>query len=146
MDSNRDVDPRDAWIIAVLLWFTTAGITAYELVPASVLSVVVGDLGVSSTAVSWLVSVFILGMALVSIPAGLFLDRKDNRVVIVLLSIAFLISSVLTAISSLVGHFQLLVGVRLLAGSINVVIWTASVNIVGTTFASTRQGTGIGFL
>lgn len=146
MQSNRDVSPRDAWVIAVLLWVTTAGITAYELVPASVLSVVVEDLAVSSTAVSWLVSVFILGMALVSIPAGLLLDRKDNRFVILILSIAFLASSVLTAITSLSGQFQMLVVVRFLAGALNVVIWTASVNIVGTTFARSRQGTGIGFL
>lgn len=137
---------RDAWVIAGLLWLTTAGITAFELVPASVMALVVDDLGVSQTAVSWLVSVFILGMVVLSIPAGLLLDRRDNGVVLLLASIAFLASTIGTAVLSVRGLFQPLVGMRLLAGALNVVVWTASVNVVGVTFARSRQGTGIGFL
>jgi len=146
MSARRSVKHRDAWIIAVLLWFTTAGITAFELVPASVLSVVVEDLGVTQTSVSWLVSVFILGMATVAIPAGLLLDRHDNRVIILISTFAFLGTTLVTAYLSVRNSFQLLVLIRFLAGTLNVIIWTASVNIVGTTFVRTRQGTGIGFL
>lgn len=143
---EESVGSRDAWVIAGLLWLTTAGITAFELVPASVLTLVSADLGVSQTAVSWLVSVFILGMVVVSIPAGLLLDRRDNGRVLLLAAVAFLLSTVGTAILSVRGAFQPLVGMRFLAGALNVVVWTASVNVVGVTFARSRQGTGIGFL
>jgi nitrate/nitrite transporter NarK len=146
MDGKRSIGPREAWILAVLLWVTTAGITAFELVPASVLSVVSADLGVSSTAVSWLVSVFILGMVVLSIPAGLLLDRRDNRRVLLLSGLGFLVTTVLSAAASMAEAYSLLLGVRFLAGTLNVVVWTASVNLVGVAFDRSRQGTGIGFL
>ena len=146
MDEKRQVGPREAWILAVLLWVTTAGITAFELVPASVLSVVSEDLGVSSTVVSWLVSVFILGMVVLSIPAGLLLDRRNNRRVLLATGLGFLVTTILSAIASVIESYSLLMAVRFIGGALNVILWTASVNLVGVAFARSRQGTGIGFL
>ncbi len=146
MDAKRQVGPREAWILAVLLWVATAGITAFELVPASVLSVVSADLGVSSTAVSWLVSVFILGMVVLSIPAGLLLDRRNNRRVLLATGLGFLVTTILSAFASVVESYTLLMAVRFVGGALNVILWTASVNLVGVAFDRSRQGTGIGFL
>lgn len=146
MDKNRSVDHHTAWFIAILLWITTAGITAFEIVPASVLSLLVSDLSVTPTAVSWLVSIFILGMVILSIPAGVLLDRRNNRHIILLSAVLFLLSTIWTVFASLAGSYWMVLLARLVAGALNVVIWTASVNIVGTAFDPTRQGTGIGFL
>lgn len=146
MGKKSVVKPRESWVIAVLLWFTVAGITAFEIAPASVLQLVAGDLGVSPTSVSWLVSVFILGMALASLPAGILLDRRDNRLVILVTAVLFLLSTVWSALASQAGMFGSLVAARFFSGVVNVVLWTASINIVGTVFVRTRQGTGIGFL
>lgn len=146
MRKDRAVDHRSAWIIAILLWLTTAGITAFEIVPASVLSLVVTDLSVSPTAVSWLVSVFILGMVILAVPAGLVLDRRNNRHIILLSAILFLISTVWTALASLLGLYWMMVVARLVGGALNVILWTASVNIVGAAFDRAHQGTSIGFL
>ncbi len=146
MDEERVVTGRDAWIIAILLWITVAGITAFEIAPASVLRLVAGDLGISSTAVSWLVSVFILGMAVASLPAGIVLDRRDNRLIILATAALFLLSTVWSAFASESGVFWSLVAARFFSGVVNVILWTASINIVGTAFVRSRQGTGIGFL
>ncbi len=146
MAGAPSVERREAWTIAVLLWSTVIGITAFEIAPASVLTLVTRDLGISATSVSWLVSVFILGMAVASLPAGLVLDRRDNRWVVLITAVAFLLSTVWTAYASQPGAYWSLVLARFVAGAVNVILWTAAINIVGTVFVRTRQGTGIGFL
>ena len=146
MGDDRDVTQTRAWIIAVLLWLITTGITAFEIAPASVLTLVTADLGVSPTAVSWLVSVFILGMAVASLPAGLLLDRRDNRLVILITAVLFLATTIWSAWASQTGAFYSLVVARFFSGAVNVILWTATINIVGTAFVRSRQGTSIGFL
>ncbi|MFB6095174.1 MAG: nitrate/nitrite transporter, partial [Halodesulfurarchaeum sp.] len=146
MRDDRAVSPRQAWTTAILLWVTVSGLTAYEIAPASVLTLVARDLGVGSTAVSWLVSVFILGMAVLSIPAGLLLDRVDNREAILLTAVLLLGTTVWAALAGSRGMYWSLVAARLVGGGLNVILWTAAVNVVGTGFVRSRQGTGIGFL
>ena len=146
MSEEHVVSGREAWIIAVLLWVAVTGITAYEIAPASVLTLVVQDLSISPTGVSWLVSVFILGMAVFSLPAGILLDRRDNRMVILVTAVAFLLTTVWGWYAASTGPFWSLVVSRFFAGAVNVILWTASINIVGTAFVRSRQGTGIGFL
>jgi len=128
------------------LWLAVAGITAYEIAPASVFTLVAGDLGVGSTGVSWLVSGFVLGMALFSIPGGIVLDRVDNRAVVVAGGAMFLLSAIWAALAAEAGAYPSLLAARFVAGVVNAVVWTACVNVVGATFPADRQGTGIGFL
>ncbi|MFB6268273.1 MAG: nitrate/nitrite transporter [Halodesulfurarchaeum sp.] len=146
MSDDLAVTRRQAWTTAILLWVTVSGLTAYEIAPASVLTLVARDLGVGSTAVSWLVSVFILGMAVLSIPAGLLLDRVDNRHAILATAAVLLGTTIWAALAGASGSFWSLVAARLVGGGVNVVLWTAAVNVVGTGFVRSRQGTGIGFL
>lgn len=146
MSEEREVGPRQAWGIAALLWVSITGITAFEIAPASVLTLMTADLSISPTAVSWLVSVFILGMAVFSLPAGVLLDRRDNRMVILIMAVLFLGTTIWSTLASETGPFWSLVASRFAAGAVNVILWTAAINIVGTAFVRSRQGTGIGFI
>lgn len=146
MDDDSVVGPRRAWVIAVLLWIAVIGMTAYEIAPASVLAVVAGDIGVGRTQVSWLVSVYLLGMAVFAIPAGLILDRVENRRAIVVSALIFVLTTGLTTLAGELGRYWVLVVLRFVAGCVTVVVWTAAINVVGSAFAQRRQGTGLGFL
>jgi nitrate/nitrite transporter NarK len=146
MGAPREASGREAWTIAVLLWLAVVGITTYEIAPASVLSLVSADLAVGSTGVSWLVSVFLLGMVVFSLPAGFLLDRRDDRTVILLMALLYVGSTAWAFWASETGAYWSLVGARFVGGAVNVILWTAAVNVVGAVFDRTRQGTGIGFL
>lgn len=146
MVDERGVTGRQAWTIAGLLWLATIGITTVEIAPASVLPLVVADLGVSPTGVSWLVSVFLLGMVVFSLPAGLVLDRGDDRRVILLMGVGYLLSTGWAAWAGAAGAYWSLVAARFVGGALNIVLWTAAINVVGAAFVRSRQGTGLGFL
>lgn len=146
MADEQGVTGREAWTIAVLLWLATIGITTVEIAPASVLQLVAADLDVSPTGVSWLVSVFLLGMVVFSLPAGLVLDRGDDRRVILVMGVGYLLSTGWAAWAGAVGDYWSLVAARFVGGAVNIVLWTAAINVVGAVFVRTRQGTGLGFL
>ncbi len=146
MGRSESLSGGQAWVIAVLLWTSIVGLTAYEIAPASVLTVVAADLGIGSTGVSWLVSVLLLGMVVASLPAGVLLDRVNNRHVVLAVAAVYLLATVWAALAAEAGHVESLVAARFVAGMANVTLWTAGINIVGAAFGSARQGTSIGFI
>lgn len=146
MEREESVTTREAWIIAILLWTAVVWVTAYEIAPASVLTVVATDLGIGRTGVSWLVSIFLLGMVVGSLPAGLLLDRANNRHVILAMAAVSLLTTGWATMAAEAGAVPSLLLARFLGGVVNVVIWTAAINVVGTVFGPTRQGTSIGFI
>lgn len=86
-------------------WISSAGIvsgvgllavagTMYLIAPASVLPVVRAELGIGPAAAGWIVSVMFGTQVLVSVPAGIGIDRLDNRRVVVAVAIGFGAASV----------------------------------------------------
>ncbi len=146
MGGPPDIADRRAWLIAGWLWLAVVGVTTFEIAPASVLRLISADLGVSPTGVSWLVSVFLLGMVVFSLPAGFVTDRLDDRWVILAMAGLYGLSVLWAVWASLAGAYWWLVGARFVGGAVNVVLWTAAVNVVGATFDRSRQGIGLGFL
>lgn len=146
MRDDDAVGTGRAWLIAGLLWAAVVGMTSYEIAPASVLTLVAGDLGIGRTGVSWLVSVFLLGMVVFSLPAGFVLDRVDNRRIVPVVAVAYLGTTVWAALAAEAGVVWSLVLARFVGGAVNVLIWTAAINIVGAAFGPDRQGTSIGFI
>ena len=132
--------------MAILLWFAVAGMAAFWIAPASVMSVVSRDLAISSTGVSWLVSIFIIGMTALSLPAGMILDRRDNRLAILVMAVSFFGCTVWAWVAGTAGDFWSLMAARFLSGGVEVIFWIASINLVGTAFLESRQGTAIGFM
>ncbi len=141
-----DPSPAQAWVMAILLWVAVAGTTATEIAPASVLTLIAGDLGIGSTGVSWLVSIFLLGMVVCSLPAGFVLDRVDNRHVIPVTALVFFGLTLAAVLAAQAERVAVLTALRLAAGMVSVVLWTAAVTLTGAAFGPTRQGTSIGFM
>jgi len=146
MERDEPVSSGQAWVLAVFLWTSVVGMTALEIAPASVLTIVAADLGIDATGVSWLVSVFLLGMVVASLPTGVVLDRLDNRHAILVVAGLFLLATVWSTRAAAAGDLPSLVAARFASGVADVVVWTAAINVVGAAFGPGRQGTSIGFI
>lgn len=133
---------------AVLLtsWLLTVCIVGYEIVPASVLPLIEADLGVGPAAASWVISVLFLGMAAGAFPAGVLLDRVDNRLVGLVSSLVVLAVTAWGWWAGLNGDYVSLVVSRFVGGAVFVTTWTACVNLVGASYGADRQATAIGLL
>ena len=139
-------DRRRAWTTTLWLWLATVFVVAYEIVPASVLPLVRTDLGVDAATGSWIVSAILLSMAIFSLPAGVVLDRVDERRAIGVAAIAFFATTIWAWLAGSAGSFPSLLAARFAGGAALVALWTASVDVVGASFDADRQGTAIAFL
>ncbi|RQG99451.1 MFS transporter [Natrarchaeobius oligotrophus] len=134
------------WRVMVALWLVLVSMSAYEIVPASVLLLIIEDLSISASAASWLISVQLLAMALLAIPAGMILDQRDNRFISLVAVCALFGAAVWSWWAAVGGEYYSLLASRLFGGVAAVVLWTASVNVVSGVFADDRQATAVGFV
>lgn len=137
------VDRWAAWKITLAVWAGTTFLVAYEIVPASILPLVRASLDVGPTAAGWLISAFLLAMAVFSIPVGIALDKVDNRRAIYAMAGLAFVSMVWAWNTGVMGRYRLLLAARFVGGVAAVGYWTAGVNIVGASFSADRQGTAI---
>jgi nitrate/nitrite transporter NarK len=135
-----------AWTITATLWLSFDFVVAYEIAPASLLPLVQRSLDVGPTAASWLVSVLLLAMAVFAIPAGIALDRVDNRRAILLSTAVVLLTTVWTWHAGREGAYVWLLVARFVSGGAIVTLWTAAVNVVDGVFDRENQGTAIAVL
>ena len=137
---------RRAWVLTITLWLAFDFLTAYEIAPASLLPLVQKGLDVGPTAASWLVSALLLAMAVFSIPAGIVLDRVDNRRAIFVSVIVVLLSTIWAWQVGRDGAYAWVIAARFVGGGAIVTLWTAAVNVVDGSFDRDIQGTAIAFL
>jgi predicted MFS family arabinose efflux permease len=137
---------RRAWLLTITLWSALIFVVAYEIAPASLLPLVQERLDVGPTAASWLVSALLLAMAVFSIPAGIVLDRADNRRAIFVSVTAVLLSTVWAWHAGRDGAYTSILAARFVGGGAIVTLWTAAVNVVDGAFDRETQGTAIAVL
>lgn len=131
------------WGVLVSLWAMWLFIGAYSIVPASVLSVVIEDMGLSATAASWVVTAPQVAAAVVGIPAGVLLDRVDNRTAIVGAVLAVLVAGVAGWLAATGGSYWGLIGTRLLGGAAFVTVWVAGANVLSGAVPSRHRATAV---
>ena len=127
---------RRAWLLTITLWSALIFVVAYEIAPASLLPLVQERLDVGPTAASWLVSALLLAMAVFSIPAGIVLDRVDNRRAIFVSVTAVLLSTVWAWHAGRDGAYTSILAARFVGGGAIVTLWTAAVNVVDGAFSA----------
>lgn len=136
------IDAR--WGLVGGAWLLAAVLNAYIIAPASFFPVIADRLAIDSTATSWLVSVMFGLGAVVSIPAGIALDRVDNRIAVAVATGGLVVSCLWAWRAALDGSYRSLLAARALGGLTFPVIWTAGMNLIGRTFDPTTQATAIG--
>lgn len=134
------------WGILAALWGVSTAASAYAIVPASVLTLVMAGLGVGETGASWVISVVYLGMFTLAIPAGFVVDRVGTRRGVVVANLGLVAAAAGSYLAAAADAYLLLLGTRYLAGTFLVAGWTANVDAVGGVFDEERQATAIGLL
>lgn len=122
----------------------TVGGTVYLIAPASVLPVIRRELGIGPAAAGWIISVMFGTQVLVSIPAGIGIDRLNNRRVVVAVAIGFVVASVWSWFSAGNNDYWSLMTSRAFAGALLAVGWNVSVNITRRSVQERRRATVLG--
>jgi NNP family nitrate/nitrite transporter-like MFS transporter len=122
-------------------WLVLLFVGAYLITPASVLPLVMADLGITETAATALVSMPQVAATVIGIPVGVYLDRVETRVVVPVAAAVLFGGSVGDWLAASGGNVSLLIASRLVAGVGMFVLWVVCINITSSTFPPNRRAT-----
>ena len=117
-------------------FLVATGFNAYLVAPASVLPLLVAEFGVDKPTAGLAVSAVYLGWVLTQLPAGLLMDRYDNRLLVVVALFLFVLASLAGAVTTGFRPFLL---TRFLGGTGAAFLWTANANVVSRVFPTERR-------
>lgn len=126
------------------LFFVALFGTATQIVPASVLTLVMSDLRIGPSAAGWIVSATLLAEALLCLPIGFGLDRFDNRHIVLSGTVVIVAGNLWSWTAAVNGTFLQLVASRFVTGIGLAILWTSGANIVGSTFTGRNAATATG--
>jgi nitrate/nitrite transporter NarK len=132
------------WGLVAGSWLLAAALNAYIIVPASFLPVLSEQLAIDATAASWIVSALFAVGVLVGIPAGIVLDRVDNRWAATLAAASLLAACLWSWQAARGGSYWSLLAARALAGISFPLIWSACINLIGRTFEAANRASAVG--
>lgn len=119
-------------------------VAGVQIMPASVLTLVMSDLGATPTEAGWLVSLTLLMPAVLALPVGYGLDRFDNRYILALGVFIVVTVNVWAWKPALRGAFVELLAVRLATGVGIIMTWVSGANLVAEAFAEGDTATATG--
>jgi predicted MFS family arabinose efflux permease len=122
----------------------SAGLAAYEIVPASVTPLVRDSLGIGSTRVGLIVGVMFGTAVLSSLPAGAVLDRTDSRRMMAAAVLSLFVAGIWGWAAGRAGAYWPLIASRVVGGVAYVVVWNAGIDIVSRAVAPDRRATAVG--
>lgn len=125
-------------------WLLTVATHHYVVAPASVLSRVAADVGVTSGTAVWLVSAVPASWAVTNFALGVWIDRLGDYRMIAVGTAIVVVAGIWSWWTGRRGAFYPLLVSRLVAGVAVGVIWTASTNLIGGAVTERNRGTAIG--
>lgn len=127
---------RRPWLVLSGCFLVSTGFNAYLLAPASLLPLLVREFAIDKPTAGLAISAAYLSWALLQLPGGLLLDRHDNRRLVYVAVVGFVVAA---AAGAAVDSYPAFLATRLLAGATAVFIWTANANIVSRAFPADRR-------
>ncbi|WP_311171585.1 MFS transporter [Halobellus ordinarius] len=151
-----DIWPTDApdlaedstWRIVTVAvgWLLLLFVGAYLITPASILTLLMADLGITEATAAALVSMPQVTATVIGIPIGVYLDRVETRAVVPAGAVILFVGSIGDWFAATDGNVSLLIGTRLFAGVGMFILWVVSVNIASSTFPVHRRATATSVL
>jgi len=123
---------------------TSAGLAAYEIVPASVTPLVRDSLGVGPTLAGLIVGVMFGTAVVTSLPAGAVLDRTDSRRAMAAAVLSLFVAGVWGWAAGRAGAYWALIASRVVGGTAFVVVWNAGIDIVSRAVDPAHRATAVG--
>ncbi|MEF8902161.1 MAG: MFS transporter [Halovenus sp.] len=122
-------------------WLLLLFVGAYLITPASILPLVMNDLGITESTAAALVSMPQVAATVIGIPVGMYLDRVEARTAVPAAAAVLLIGSTGDWFAASGGTVSLLIASRLLAGIGMFVLWVTCIKVAASTFPPTRRAT-----
>jgi predicted MFS family arabinose efflux permease len=116
---------------------------AYELVPASVTPLIRDSLGIGPSAAGLVVGVMFGTAVVASLPAGVVLDRTNSRWTLAVAVGLFVVAGTWGYRAATADAYYSLLASRVLGGVAYVLVWNASIDVVGRSFTADRQATAV---
>lgn len=139
----RNPAGASAWRVITIAtgWLVLLFVGAYLITPASILTLVMADLGITEATAAALVSMPQVAATVIGIPVGIYLDRVETRAAVPAGAAILLIGSIGDWFAASGGNVSLLIASRLLAGVGMFVLWVVSINVASSTFPPNRRAT-----
>jgi NNP family nitrate/nitrite transporter-like MFS transporter len=122
-------------------WLLLLFVGAYLITPASILPLVMADLGITEATAAALVSMPQVAATVIGIPVGIYLDRIETRTAVPAAAAVLLVGSTGDWFAASAGSVSLFVATRLLAGVGMFVLWVTCINVASSTVSPTRRAT-----
>ena len=122
-------------------WLMLLFLGAYLITPASILPLVMADLGTTEAISAALVSMPQVTATVIGIPVGIYLDRVETRSVVPAAAAILFVGSAGDWFAASEGNVLLLVASRLFAGLGMFILWVVCINVVSSTFPPDRRAT-----
>jgi NNP family nitrate/nitrite transporter-like MFS transporter len=122
-------------------WLLLLFVGAYLISPASILPLVMTDLGITEATAAALVSMPQVAATVIGIPIGIYLDRVETRATVPAAAALLLFGSTGDWFAASEGAVSLLIASRLLAGVGMFVLWVTCINVAASSFRPTRRAT-----
>jgi NNP family nitrate/nitrite transporter-like MFS transporter len=116
----------------LVTWALNVCDNAFYIAPAPVFQPMVRDLGITNAQAGALISVFLLAILLIQIPAGYLIDRRDPRLIIIVASASVLLVSVVIWI---IPRYDAMLPLRFLSGIPFAFIFVPCAYLVSKAFA-----------
>jgi MFS family permease len=116
-----------------------AGFNAYLIAPASIIPILTVEFAIGKAAAGLAISVFFLAWMVAGLPGGLLMDRYDNRRLVAVGVVAFVLASWGGAAAP---SYELFLVTRFVGGATGAFIWTANTNVVNQVFPEHRRAVG----
>jgi NNP family nitrate/nitrite transporter-like MFS transporter len=132
-----------AWRVITIAagWSVLLFVGAYLITPASILTLVMDDLGITEATAAALVSMPQVAATVIGIPVGVYLDRIEARGAVPAGAVVLLVGSTGDWFAASEGNVSLLIVSRLLAGVGMFVLWVVSIKVASSTFPPDRRAT-----
>ena len=136
--------PARTWGLVGGASLISAGLAAYEIVPASVTPLLRDSLGVGPTAAGLVVGVMFGTAVVTSLPAGAVLDRTNARTAVAVAVLALFLAGVWGWVAARRGEYWSLIASRAVGGVAFVVVWNAGIDIVSRAVPADVRATAVG--
>jgi nitrate/nitrite transporter NarK len=133
----------EPWILLASLWTVGVCVTAFQIVPAGILPIVMDDLGIGPVAASWLVSTSLAAQAVGNIPVGVIIDRTSNRLILTAAAAGMVVAGLGAWQAGLNGDYWLLTGAIAVGGVAIAGVITGGANLIGGAFEGEREATAV---
>lgn len=126
-----------------VMWLLGFFIAAFQILPAGILTVMMGELAVGAAAAGWFVGASLAAQAITNLPIGVAIDRSNNRRIIALGIVGMGVAGLSGWQASLVASYSGLIAAIALGGMGIAAIITAGANFLGAVFPDEVEATTV---